>query len=74
MNARFLLALLALSLSLALSACGNKGPLVLPSETDAVEVDDDGGASDDTGDAVIEEDADAGNAGGDGDPAGDGGR
>lgn len=44
-------ALLLLLASLALAACGNKGPLVLPDETEAEAAYDDASAEDDAGEA-----------------------
>lgn len=51
-------ALLLLLASLALAACGNKGPLVLPDETEAEAAYDDASAEDDAGEAG--DDAEAG--------------
>ena len=61
MNIRTKIALLSLAVSLALAACGNKGPLVLPDPQDAEAVQDDeadeGDASEDAGDDVPAGDA-----------------
>src|SRR5690606_14351508 len=71
MNTTLRIALLALFAALALAACGNQGPLVLPDEDASEEVFDEAVEEADATDAVGDE-AEAETPVDDADPAGDG--
>lgn len=74
MNNTLKIALLALFAALALAACGNKGPLVLPDEDAYEEVSDEPAEEADAADAVdaVDDESDAEPPVDDADPAGDG--